>query len=48
MVIKFFKYEIKTLLKAIEFYIDVFRSNENYVYDLEILEKIKKNLEKGI
>lgn len=45
---KFHKYEHKVLIKAIEFYIDVFRSDKKSIEDLEVLEKIKKDLEKNI
>lgn len=46
--LKFFKYEIRTLIKAIEFYIDVFRNEKTAKSDLEILKEIKSNLEKGV
>lgn len=45
---KFHKYEHELLIKALEFYIDVFRSDVKSIDDLETLKKIKEKFEKGL
>jgi hypothetical protein len=48
VITKFYKYELKIMIKAIEFYIDVFRSDKKSIEDIETLEKIKMKFEKGL
>jgi hypothetical protein len=48
MITKFYKYELRILIKAIEFYIDVFRSDIKSIDDLETLKKLKERFEKGL